>query len=33
LITINLPLDVVKPLKITDDGFHEGRYEVHSVSP
>jgi len=30
---INRPLDVVWPPKITDDGFHGGRCEVHIVNP
>jgi len=32
LITINRPLDVVKPPKIRHDGFHGGRCEVHIVN-
>jgi len=33
LITINRPLDVVEPPKITYGGFHGGRFEVHIVNP
>jgi len=32
LITINRPLDVSEHPKVRDDGFHGGRYEVHTVN-